>query len=226
MGGISPRKDSSAFSQLPSTNMDDDQATVEAVLTETAPFDSTRRTAKGSSSPSIRNLIVSRRTRKNISQETFPAAYRSPRTCRSARPSSPPGQLTIARNECLLGAQPVVPLRPPIETAPDPLSPAAGPVERLDEGRALGGPRRGPLELLPLEQRTAFILAEIQQLPHAEVAVIEAVEIGTIKSASAARRTAPESAPGVSTGTGPPPTTSSNSAPTPSRLRSEIPHDS
>ena len=38
------------------------------------------------------------------------------------------------------------------------------------------------LDHLPLEQRTAFLLAEIQELPHAEIAEIESVEVGTIKS--------------------------------------------
>jgi RNA polymerase sigma-70 factor (ECF subfamily) len=38
------------------------------------------------------------------------------------------------------------------------------------------------LNQLPLEQRTAFVLAEIQELPYSEIAIIEEVELGTIKS--------------------------------------------
>jgi RNA polymerase sigma-70 factor (ECF subfamily) len=38
------------------------------------------------------------------------------------------------------------------------------------------------LETLPIEQRTAFVLAEIQELPHAEIAMIEQIEVGTVKS--------------------------------------------
>ena len=38
------------------------------------------------------------------------------------------------------------------------------------------------LDRLSLEQRTAFVLAEIQELPLAEIAVIEGVPIGTVKS--------------------------------------------
>ncbi len=38
------------------------------------------------------------------------------------------------------------------------------------------------LETLPIEQWTAFVLAEIQELPHAEIAMIEQIEVGTVKS--------------------------------------------
>jgi len=35
---------------------------------------------------------------------------------------------------------------------------------------------------LPVEQRSAFILAEIEQLPYAEIAQIERTSLGTVKS--------------------------------------------
>ena len=38
------------------------------------------------------------------------------------------------------------------------------------------------LAALPVEQRSAFILAEIEQLPYAEIAEIEQAPIGTVKS--------------------------------------------
>jgi RNA polymerase sigma-70 factor (ECF subfamily) len=38
------------------------------------------------------------------------------------------------------------------------------------------------LAALPFEQKTAFVLAEIQGLPHEEVARIEGVRPGTVKS--------------------------------------------
>ncbi len=44
------------------------------------------------------------------------------------------------------------------------------------------------LAALPLHQRTAFVLAELEALPHAEIAVIEGVAIGTVKSRVARAR--------------------------------------
>lgn len=38
------------------------------------------------------------------------------------------------------------------------------------------------LAALPFDQKTAFVLAEIQGLPYEEIARIEAVSVGTVKS--------------------------------------------
>jgi RNA polymerase sigma-70 factor (ECF subfamily) len=38
------------------------------------------------------------------------------------------------------------------------------------------------LEALPLDQKTAFVLAEIQGLSHAEISRIEGAPVGTVKS--------------------------------------------
>ena len=38
------------------------------------------------------------------------------------------------------------------------------------------------LDKLPLEQKTAFVLAEIQKLPYADIARIEQTSLGTVKS--------------------------------------------
>ena len=38
------------------------------------------------------------------------------------------------------------------------------------------------LAALPVEQRSAFVLAEIEQLPYAEIAQIDRTSIGTVKS--------------------------------------------
>jgi RNA polymerase sigma factor (sigma-70 family) len=38
------------------------------------------------------------------------------------------------------------------------------------------------LEQLPLEQKTAFVLAEIQELSLSEIAAVEGVPVGTVKS--------------------------------------------
>jgi RNA polymerase sigma-70 factor (ECF subfamily) len=38
------------------------------------------------------------------------------------------------------------------------------------------------LATLPIEQRSAFVLAEIEELPYAEIARIEQTTLGTVKS--------------------------------------------
>ena len=38
------------------------------------------------------------------------------------------------------------------------------------------------LSALPVEQRSAFVLAEIEELPYAEIARIEGTSVGTVKS--------------------------------------------
>jgi RNA polymerase sigma-70 factor (ECF subfamily) len=38
------------------------------------------------------------------------------------------------------------------------------------------------LAALPVEQRSAFVLAEIEQLSYAEIALIDGTSIGTVKS--------------------------------------------
>jgi RNA polymerase sigma-70 factor (ECF subfamily) len=38
------------------------------------------------------------------------------------------------------------------------------------------------LAALPVEQRSAFVLAEIEELPYAEIARIERISLGTVKS--------------------------------------------
>jgi RNA polymerase sigma-70 factor (ECF subfamily) len=45
-------------------------------------------------------------------------------------------------------------------------------LERLDQS----------LQELPLDQKTAFVLAEIEQFSYAEIARIENVSLGTVKS--------------------------------------------
>ena len=161
--------------------MDDDLTTVEAVLAgETTAFRQLVERHQRLVFTFAHNMLRRPADAEDISQETFLAAYRSLRTFNPRRSRFATWLLTIARNECLsaLGRRPPP---APMESAPDPHSLSAGPLERLGEAE-LWTALDQALELLPLEQRTAFVLAEIQQLPHAEIAEIEAVEIGTVKS--------------------------------------------
>jgi RNA polymerase sigma-70 factor (ECF subfamily) len=84
---------------------------------------------------------------------------------------------TIARNRCinLLKRSSTVSLEKPASvedvTSADTLA-SQELSEQLD--RALAA--------LPVEQRSAFVLAEIEELPYAEIARIERTSLGTVKS--------------------------------------------
>ncbi len=128
----------------------------------------------------VRNLVRHAPDAEDIVQDVFVAAFRKLNTFDSERSQFSTWLLTIARNRCLnhLKRSSITAIS---SSEFDVESRAAQPLDvvlnhesyaRLDVA----------LDLLPLEQRTAFVLAEIQELPYAEIAIIEDVEIGTIKS--------------------------------------------
>ncbi len=128
----------------------------------------------------VRNLVRHASDAEDLVQEVFVAAFRKLDSFDPERSQFSTWLLTIARNRCLNHLK-----RSSITTTSasdfDVESRVTQPLDvvlnhetyaRLDAA----------LDLLPLEQRTAFVLAEIQELPYAEIAIIEEVELGTIKS--------------------------------------------
>lgn len=126
----------------------------------------------------IGNLIPNAHDREDMAQEAFLAAYQHLASYDARHGAFSTWLLTIARNKCLNARKkqrPVVLDELP-ETA-EPRPPDAELVEaewfqRLDQA----------LAALPFEQRTAFVLAEIQGRPHEEIGRIEGVPVGTVKS--------------------------------------------
>ena len=126
----------------------------------------------------VGNLVRDRGDGDDIAQETFLAAYLHLGAYDPRQGKFSTWLLTIARNKCLNGFKKRKPLV--LETLPpriDPRSPADGLIEaelfsQLD--RALAA--------LPFEQRSAFVLSELQGLSHEEICQIEAAPLGTIKS--------------------------------------------
>jgi RNA polymerase sigma-70 factor, ECF subfamily len=122
-------------------------------------------------------LLGNRQEAEDIAQEAFLAAFANLSRYDASRAGFSTWLLAIARNRCinLLKRN-----RPLALSEPDSVIDiaSADPIasqelsEQLDRAMAA----------LPVEQRSAFILAEIEQLPYAEIAEIEQAPLGTVKS--------------------------------------------
>ena len=114
---------------------------------------------------------------RDVTQEVFLAAFANLSTYALSRAAFSTWLFTIARNRCinLLKRSRAMPLENPalVEdiTSVDTLAQAEL-SQRLDQA----------LAALPIQQRTAFVLAEIEELPYADIARIERTSLGTVKS--------------------------------------------
>jgi RNA polymerase sigma-70 factor (ECF subfamily) len=126
----------------------------------------------------IRNLIADAHDAEDVAQEVFLAAYSSLGAYNPGRAAFSTWLFTIARNRCrnaLKRRRPLVLDELPEEAGgrtPDAELAEAEWFGRLDQA----------LATLPFEQKTAFVLAEIQGLSLEEIGAIEGVPLGTIKS--------------------------------------------
>jgi RNA polymerase sigma-70 factor (ECF subfamily) len=122
-------------------------------------------------------LLGNWQTAEDVTQEVFLAAFANLSAYDSSRAAFSTWLFTIARNRCLNSLQRRQPM--PLDqldsiggvTSADPIV-SQELSEQLD--RALAA--------LTVEQRSAFILAEIEELPYAEIARIEQTSLGTVKS--------------------------------------------
>lgn len=125
-----------------------------------------------------RNMVRHSADVEDLVQEVFVAAFRKLESFDSERSQFSTWLLTIARNLCLNHLK-----RSSIPTASE-FNVNALTTQPPDTvvNSELHARLDAALNQLPLEQRMAFVLAEIQELPYAEIAIIEDVELGTIKS--------------------------------------------
>ncbi len=122
-------------------------------------------------------ILGHRETAKDATQDTFLAAFANLSRYAPSRGAFSTWLYTIARNRCLN----LMKRRPmPTLTEPDAVVGArpADPMMNEEVARRLDE----ALARLPVAQRTAFVLAEIEALPHAEIARIEQTSLGTVKS--------------------------------------------
>lgn len=124
------------------------------------------------------NLIRDAGDAEDIAQETFLGAYTNLKSYDPSRARFSTWLFAMARNRCLnwlKRRRPLVTAMLPERTVRD------APGDRLDAEATF---RRldAALDGLPVEQRTAFVMAEIQGLSYQDIVRIEGVRLGTVKS--------------------------------------------
>lgn len=125
-----------------------------------------------------RNMMRNVEDAEDLTQDVFVTAFEKLHTFDATRAKLATWLLTIARNRCWNQLK-----RRRTQTAIDVDSLDHGPLPEEAAARNETWRRlNDALDRLPIEQRTAFVLAEIQELPHAEVAMIEKIALGTVKS--------------------------------------------
>lgn len=132
----------------------------------------------------VRNLLPRSADWEDVAQDVFLTAYANLASFDSRRAAFRTWLFTIARNRCrnaLKRRRPELPGVVPEGT--DVHTP-----ETDARQREFFAELDAALEALPFEQRTAFVLAEIQGLSLEEIGRIEGVGVGTVKSRLARAR--------------------------------------
>ena len=124
-----------------------------------------------------RSLIGDQHDAEDITQEVFLAAFNNLKSYDAKRASMQIWLFTITRNRCLNYLKRKRPMVND-EVANTQPTTTSKETERNEFWIHLDR----ALDKLPLEQKTAFVLAEIQKLPYADIARIEQTSLGTVKS--------------------------------------------
>lgn len=165
--------------------MSDDQEVIRRVLEgEVSSFRVLVERYQGPLFGFLGNLLPGAADREDIAQEVFLAAYRNLGAYRPETAGFSTWLLTIARNKCLNLLQR---RRPRLLAELPEQAHARTPDAALAE-KELFCALDAALSALPFEQKSAFVLAEFEQLSYEEIARIEAVPVGTIKSRVARAR--------------------------------------
>lgn len=125
-----------------------------------------------------RNLIGDEYDAEDIAQEVFLAAFDNLASYDSKRASLLTWLFTFTRNRCVNYLKRKRPLIDGELVADTRLGPGDDEAERREFWRRLDQ----ALDALPIEQKTAFVLFEIEGLPYADIAQIEQTTLGTVKS--------------------------------------------
>jgi len=126
----------------------------------------------------IRNIINNRDSCEDIAQDVFFTAYRKLASFDPARSNFSTWLFTIARNKSINALRKKRPLS--MSELPQ-NSDRHNPSDELAEREFFDELDAG-LEALPSAQKRAFVLAEFEELSYEDIAQIEGVRIGTVKS--------------------------------------------
>jgi len=126
----------------------------------------------------IRNIINNRESCEDIAQDVFFTAYRKLASFDPVRGNFSTWLFTIARNKSINALRKKRPLS--MSELPQ-KSDRHNPSDELAE-RELFDKLDAGLEALPSAQKRAFVLAEFEELSYEDIAQIEGVRIGTVKS--------------------------------------------
>ena len=127
----------------------------------------------------VNSLVGHRHEAEDITQEAFLAAYNNLASFDFRRAMFSTWLFTIARNRAInhLKRCQNTCLN---DSMPEPID-AQLPGDVVEESEFLQHLNHS-LNALPVDQKTAFVLAEIEQLSYAEIAHIEHITLGTVKS--------------------------------------------
>jgi RNA polymerase sigma-70 factor (ECF subfamily) len=122
-------------------------------------------------------LLGNREEAQDVTQEAFLAGFANLSGYDSSRAAFSTWLFTIARNRCLN----LLKQRRPIALSE---LDSIGDVTSADPlvSQELSQQLNRALAAFPVEQLSAFVLAEIEELPYAEIARIEQTSVGTVKS--------------------------------------------
>jgi RNA polymerase sigma-70 factor (ECF subfamily) len=124
------------------------------------------------------NLTGNRHDSEDITQEVFVAAFDNLNSWDARRASMLTWLLTITRNRCINRWK-----RRQAITTGEPITVVDDQYPEADAARReFWQELEDALGSLPLDQKTVFVLAEIEQLPYAQIAAIEQTTLGTVKS--------------------------------------------
>ena len=126
----------------------------------------------------IRNIINNRESCEDIAQDVFFTAYRKLASFDPARSNFSTWLFTIARNKSINALRKKRPLS--MSELPQ-NSDRHNPSDELAEREFFDELDAG-LEALPSAQKRAFVLAEFEELSYEDIAQIEGVRTGTVKS--------------------------------------------
>lgn len=126
----------------------------------------------------VRNLTPAGTDPEDVAQDVFLSVFRHLASFDPRRAAFSTWLFTVARNRCrneCARRRPIAVAEPP--EGIDPRGPEQD-ASRAELFRKLDA----ALEALPFEQRSAFVLAEIEGLSYEEIRRIEGVSLGTVKS--------------------------------------------